>query len=747
MITKENQIKFYTEELKEIEFSIKRTFNSSAISLFQNGELFVGQYKGFDEKRGNVFIDIPSGEKYASPRLDQKFDCFSLAAGKERPSNWGNITYSDLLKDRNRTEAKIVDFIPSKREGWITMLVRDLNLEFIKNVEYNQIVALGPTIPPFEYIQNLLKFSQNIVWEGDNIWEKIVSLKYKINKLKQPNLLKEDIDIPQLIIEEVDKSKLFILQGPPGTGKTHQVADIASRLVKKGYSVLITALTNKASVEVCAKPFVQELINLDKVVKLPLSIDERNLYPGLISADDLVAVKGQLTLTTYYQFSKIWESQEQSYDYVIVEEASQAFLTTIAAAAKVGKKVIVIGDPKQIVPIVTYQNYKAIPEIDLLINGMETLCTIEDFPYYRKIETRRLTERSTYFTNSFYDNTIVAKSLINNLELEINHLNFIKQYIDNKGGPSLIPFPKEKIKDNMIAFLIKAIDELSTNKANKIAVLTPYIETLTSLQQNLKQKTNSKNYLIESVDRVQGLDVDYCFYVVPKTSAFSFNSNRFNVATSRAKKATFILVEEDFDKLIILPNDVKSYIDKFYLDVNYIQNKIEVNNNDSNSQEINKNTIKILGKIDLSKFDKVKKEISTTKDNIYIIDTNVFVDCPEIIKKIDDKYKILLSAKVIDELDTLKIKLSNEQKVNVQKALKSINENISKKDIKMVTADLNLLPEDFNKKSPDNFILSVALKFKDENPIMLTSDNGLQIKSKGLGITTISLNDYLKQLK
>src|SRR5690606_4582222 len=157
-------------------------------------------------------------------RLEQTLDCFSLAGGKERRSNWGNITYSDLLKDRNRTEAKIVDFIPSKREGWITMLVRDLNFEFIKNVEYNQIVALGPTIPPFEYIQNLLKFSQNIVWEGDNIWEKIVSLKYKINKLKQPNLLKEDIDIPQLIIEEVDKSKLFILQGPPGTGKTHQVA-------------------------------------------------------------------------------------------------------------------------------------------------------------------------------------------------------------------------------------------------------------------------------------------------------------------------------------------------------------------------------------------------------------------------------------------------------------------------------------------------------------------------------------------
>jgi rRNA-processing protein FCF1 len=63
------------------------------------------------------------------------------------------------------------------------------------------------------------------------------------------------------------------------------------------------------------------------------------------------------------------------------------------------------------------------------------------------------------------------------------------------------------------------------------------------------------------------------------------------------------------------------------------------------------------------------------------------------------------------------------------------------------TADLNLLPNDFNKKSPDNFILSVALKYKHENPIMLTSDNGLQIKAKGLNITTISLKEFLKQIK
>lgn len=98
-------------------------------------------------------------------------------------------------------------------------------------------------------------------------------------------------------------------------------------------------------------------------------------------------------------------------------------------------------------------------------------------------------------------------------------------------------------------------------------------------------------------------------------------------------------------------------------------------------------------------------------------------------------------------MDCLKISLIDQQKKNVQKAIKQINNNFDKRNIKMDTADLTLLPNDFSKKSSDNFILSVALKHKDENPIILTSDNGLQIKAKGFGITTITLRDFLNQTK
>jgi rRNA-processing protein FCF1 len=153
--------------------------------------------------------------------------------------------------------------------------------------------------------------------------------------------------------------------------------------------------------------------------------------------------------------------------------------------------------------------------------------------------------------------------------------------------------------------------------------------------------------------------------------------------------------------------------------------------------------INVVGRIDLSKYEKKRKEIKADCKNIYIIDTNIFVECPNIISKISNKFGVVLSAKVIDELDKLKIKLDNNGRLNVQKALRLINATIGKRDIKMEYADPSLLPDEFDKKSPDNLILSVALKFKNDNPILLTSDNGLQIKAKMMNISTISLKDFL----
>lgn len=768
MVTKLDQIKFYTEELKELEFSVKANFNATGYSLFQNGKVYVGQFKGIDEKRGNVFIDIPCGEKYNSPRLDQKLNCFTLKSGMAKPSSWNNLSYADLLKDRNRTETVIVDYIPSKKDGWITMLMRNMDAKFVELLQHNQILAFGPTIPPFEYLMNLQQFSKSFDDDEESVWSNILSFKYPLNNGRNPVLLTEETDIPQSIIDELEHSNLYVFQGPPGTGKTHQIADLVSRLVYNNNSVLLAALTNKATIEVCEKPFFEKIFEEQRISKLPLSMDEKLKFPKLMDAKELIPSKGHVILTTYYQFSKIWQTQSQTFDYVIIEEASQSYLTTIAAACKIGKKVVIVGDPKQIVPIVTNKNYQIIPNVEQLINGMSTTSLIEKFEFRRKVETRRLTQRSTDYTNCFYENTIQSKSLYNEIDEDLKQLPVISNLMHANGGPSLLLFSNKsgRMLKEVENFLVIAVDELSLLKNNSIAILTPYVDTLTILQQSLKSKTKVKNYLIETVDRVQGLDVDYCFYIIPKSTSFSFNINRFNVATSRAKKCTFIVVEEDFDKKINLSAEVGVFLDKlknsmsfvypFEKNINTASNILTDNGvhssfgateieNLANDKIFTNLGLKVLGKIDVSQFERKKKEINKEKQNFYVIDTNVFVDYPDIIQKIENQYPILLSAKVIDELDYLKISLSEDQKGNVRKALKNINASLNSRDIRMEMADVSLLPLDFNRKSPDNMILSVLLKYKKDNPILLTSDNGLQIKAKGLNFMTIGLKEFLKK--
>ena len=265
---------------------------------------------------------------------------------------------------------------------------------------------------------------------------------------------------------------------------------------------------------------------------------------------------------------------------------------------------------------------------------------------------------------------------------------------------------------------------------------------------------NKNNVLIDTVERIQGMTCDICIYFIPNTLLnLSLNRELFNVATSRAKQFTLIVADKSIKKAMC-NKDVANYID--VISLNAKTNTIE--NSSSNSRtstedgviSIGSIAVKTVGKIDLSKFEPPRKEIKAGKKNIYIIDTNVFVTCPDIIDKIEKQYPVVLSAKVIDELDYLKVSLNTaEGKKSAENALRYINRNIDSKDriIKLEVSDTSLLPEDFNRKSPDNMILSVALKFKGDNPILLTSDNGLQAKAKILGVATVSLRDILSRTK
>jgi len=766
--TRQEHSNFLEEELKTQTKAFNQKLNTSATFLFQEREeLFVAQFLTF--KDGEMILKFST--KRGLPRKGEYLYCFTVPKDLRDYRNWGEKTYGDLVKEKsNFTETVCVWQSPSKdkdgnlEKDFYIAGFRGVELDFSINISEAEkmILLLGPNKPPFEYIANLQKIVQTNYSEN-------ISLILDQDFIKtnwQPSLLDNKNDIPNFILSQLALTDQVVLIGPPGTGKTYQIAEICKRLCEQGKSVLVTSLTNRALIEVVEKPALENMLDEGKVFKTKISTDEAKEIPRLKQTREVNPQPGNLVLSTFFIASSeaVNLTDKPPFDYVIVDEASQALLAMFGTAKLLGKKNIWIGDTKQLPPVVAINEDKVSKKnCDFLVDGLKALSDTSSVPIFQLTETYRLPNRGSNYTGLFYNNSLKSRAKTD-IRLSFPEIpNDVNVFFNPLGGSTLIKTDLEvgnKKPKNALEIAKLLVTHLLTVKENlHISVLSNYIDTVKALQKNIYCSIdNPQNLLIETVARIQGLTTDVTIYVIPNSGYnHSLEKRLFNVATSRATRHTIIIS----DKNIIssypqLDEDVKIYLQKLNDEYSFYyttEKKLsEIQTTETKERQVeekpqNQTGLKILGKIDPAQFEKPKKEIKKDKENLYIIDTNVFVDCPDIISKIDKQYQVILSAKVIDELDYLKISLTEEQRKNVQKALKQINESIDKRNVKMDTADLALLPNDFNKKSPDNFILSVALRYKSENPIMLTSDNSLQIKAKGLGITTITLKAFLNQGK
>jgi len=749
IINNNKHISLIQDELIYQTNEFEKLLKKQAAKMFVDKQLYLCRYQGYDEARGNIIVKFDHKICFA-PRKNETLQCFASSIQDDNVKNWGGLTYENLRTNiATQFECRTVFFTYENDQTIVGL--SGVKVEDVGKYERNALVFLAPTDPPLQYIMNLVDFLKQVKPDTNELLELDIE-----NPTWKPQPLIIDEGFVSKLQTDFLENDTIIIQGPPGTGKTYLMALLCGALLKSDFRILVSALTNRALIELAEKEHLKSALEQGKVFKSALTADEskNKKTKGLQSFKSLSKQRPPLLLTTYYIMSQIATKAvvDEHFDYIIIEEASQAFLSTIALAKKLGKKCIIIGDIKQLEPIF-HKEYA--PEdtnnYHWMICGLKAISFyLPNAKQYILTESYRLTEISIKGTNLFYGDVLKSKSDVK-LPLDFSNFSILEKYLNNYGGSSMIRFklPAGRLPSNDCSiFIVKLIDEIKRfNTKAEIAVLAFHKDSIRLLQTKIFAKcVNTENVLVETIDRIQGLTTDFCIFFVPTESVpFALQANRFNVATSRAKLCTLIISDETISSFYSLIDDnVKQYMLSLN-DLPYKEEKTEYNK--PKIEPENRTGLKVLGTIDLSKFEKPKKEIKKDKENIYIIDTNVFVDQPDVISKIDRKYSIVLSAKVIDELDYLKISLTEEQKKNVQKALRLINNNIEKRGIKMDTADLTLLPNDFNKKSPDNFILSVALKYKEENPIMLTSDNGLQIKAKGLNITTITLKEFLKQLK
>jgi Cdc6-like AAA superfamily ATPase len=586
--TREEHFQFLEEELRAQTEEFRKKLDTKATFLLQEkNELFIAQFITF-RLNGEMLLKFPNTRSL--PRKGDYLFCFTVPKELRNYRNWGDMTYGDLLKQHNNhSEGICIWHQKDKMDDRFSIVgFRGIDIEFAQNIAPAQfvddttdgsdlpatpvnsierkdgiILLLGPNKPPFEYLVNL----QKIVQKSDIEPVRRILDHNFISCDNDPVLLDSKKNISNFILSQLAFNETFILQGPPGTGKTYLIAQICEKLAEQGESVLVTALTNRALMEVAEKPMLEQMLKRGEIYKTNLSTNETREVKNLKPIKDIVPMPGQLILSTFYSASKAAaEATGQHFDYVIVDEASQAFLSTLAMSKILGKKTLWVGDCKQLPPIILINEDRInARQWNLLSDGFLAMTEYISNPSYQLTESYRLTERATQYTGCFYNNTLKSKS-DSSVRLSYDMPFEISKFFNPNGGPVLIKTDlnvgESKPQFAILLATVLTAALLKVDKDLHIAILTKKIVTVQALQKAISPLAgNNKRIIVETVDRVQGLTTDITIYVIPNTSySYSLEKRLFNVATSRAKRHTVIIADKDILNHSHINNDVKNYL-------------------------------------------------------------------------------------------------------------------------------------------------------------------------------------------
>ena len=560
--TRQEYVRFLCTELEAQEKSYEQIVKTKATVLKDNGEVFVGMFQRINEAGFAVF-KVRNSENM--PRKNSFWSAVYLNGEMGKFRNWGDLSWNKLREDYQRDFSDCLCAWISKSEDSAFCLVgiKNLTIEFTELLEQGKtIIAFGPKDPPLQYLLNLIQ----IVKDEQCQETKLILDFDECDNQWNPRKIGAKEDLVSLLLDGHSKEKSVVVQGPPGTGKTTRMAQLAAKLLRENKSVLVTALTNQALIELAKKDNLQEFIEKRKVSKTSLTIDEKREQPNLqeIKENKCNASSGYLSLATFY-LSSGWavDVTNAPFDYVIMDEASQALLPMIAASMKLGKRVILIGDQKQLPPIVS-TNEDTINRFGWsdIIKGFQSICSYFDFSSFMLSDTYRMTARGAECTGAFYNNELRSVSVSQEFVTSIADLN-------PKGG-AIVKEMEMRVGDknpqnafDYIFCLTKRI--LQENSKAEIAVLSKFRETTRQLQKNFTLRWDGKDYpdniKIDTVDRVQGLTVHFCFFLIPNSSIrYSLESELFNVATSRAMNNTIIVLPSTMYKEIICRFSTKGNI-------------------------------------------------------------------------------------------------------------------------------------------------------------------------------------------
>lgn len=224
-------------------------------------------------------------------------------------------------------------------------------------------VSLGVTLNPVPYDRKLdaIKYAKN----HHHLPEYILGKKpLEFSHRRALNTRRCDSDLYSVERQEegieraLSAHQIACLQGPPGTGKTRVIIELARRLVQCDHRVLIAAKTNAAVDNVLVGStskrqltdersllYHHERGDLDVARTNP---DSPKTHPvAKEEFCDSLPNKADVVASTHSSAIKL---PAESFDYVIIDEATQATQASSWISMTRGETTILVGDHKQLPP-------------------------------------------------------------------------------------------------------------------------------------------------------------------------------------------------------------------------------------------------------------------------------------------------------------------------------------------------------------------------------------------------------------
>lgn len=540
-----NYKSFFADQVKEAVSEQAKINKSQMRNLFKTGELSLAYVDSIQHETGMVILKCP---RRMAPRLKvQKSICIIKKGAKkelgEHITEW-TCRWEDFCSNSD-FHSPGSDMTPM-----YYMHVSDSSYDYVacSGISFklydifSKTIAAGKSLtlivynpfPPVDYFRNLANYMDAYSSNDElNIEPTIDYEEWDPEELAFDE--GNPTGIADTIISTLKKEHCCIVQGPPGTGKSYAIASVIASYLSNGKIVCVTTMANKGLVELIKQEPLADYVKHGLISKTNLSVDEQKQIPGVKNASpELQVPDGELLCATNYVLSSVYSEKKLSlyglpkYDLIVIEEASQAFLTSIAAFKQLGEKCLIVGDPMQLPPIVKLNNpmYNTW-NVNTQVEGLKTYALGSDLKAFRIVTTFRLTTKAANLTKVFYGNRFVSVkdryldySLINSPLFPADGGALYCCTNDVRNGVY-----SEKA-DTIIRFVIDSLEKYYPQR--RLAIITPFRDSVKELQKRFSFASFDLEVTIETIDRIQGMTVDYAILYIPgRNPAFALEDRRF----------------------------------------------------------------------------------------------------------------------------------------------------------------------------------------------------------------------------